>query len=97
MDILLLPFFVFLELIKWMIFIEIILSWISLLGLHIAIPFFSVVLIPIFERTRKIFPTALGPLDFTPVILLIAIYVIQSLIVQIVPSILLRIPSFSFL
>lgn len=51
-----LPVFVFLELLKWLIFIEIILSWISLLGIVIAIPFVRAIIYPMFYGIRKSLP-----------------------------------------
>ena len=51
-----LPIFVFFELIKWLIFIEIILSWIALLGIVISIPFIRAIIYPMFNGVKKAFP-----------------------------------------
>lgn len=51
-----LSIFVFFELIKWLIFLEILFSWLSLLGLHIAIPFVRSIVYPMFFAVQKILP-----------------------------------------
>ena len=96
MELLILPFFVFLELLKWLIFIEIILSWVALLGVFIAIPFISTILQPMFQAIRRILPVQFLGLDFAPLILLIAIQIVQGMLLSFAPLIRFYIPSILF-
>lgn len=92
MDILVLPFFVFLELFKWVVFADIVLSWLSLFGLHIVIPLFHDILAPVYSAVYKYFPVRLGMLDFSSLIILLAIQFLELLILRFFPGVILHIP-----
>ena len=97
MDFIAFPLYIFLELLKWLIFIEIILSWLSLTGILIAIPFISSIIQPMFDGIAKILPTRFMGMDFSPILLLFSIYIIQGVLVSFAPIIRVYLPSLSFL
>ncbi|MCD5380344.1 YggT family protein [Candidatus Gracilibacteria bacterium] len=57
--------------IKYLIFIDIILSWLSLVGLKVRPEFISSILDPLYIGIKGKVPTTIGPLDFTPIVILI--------------------------
>lgn len=86
MDILglsLLYFFVFL---RYIVVIDVILSWLPLFGIEIYVPFFRALLFPIYKKITKLLPTTLGSLDFTPFILILMIMTMESLVRILFPS-----------
>ncbi len=75
------------DIIKFIIIVDIILSWISILWLNIRPKFISNIIDPIYGSIKKIIPTSFWPLDFTPIILLFILIFIKWLIYSIDPSI----------
>jgi len=69
---------IFLKIIEWIIIIDIILSWLPLLGIQIIIPFFRSVLDPLYFFIKKYIPTTVAGLDFTPFIIMLCIQFILS-------------------
>jgi len=63
-------------LIKYLIFADIILSWLTLLWLKIRPMFIASILDPIYEGIKWKIPTTIGPLDFTPIVILILMEVL---------------------
>jgi YggT family protein len=61
----------FLGLIYWAIIIDILLSWLTLLGVQIIIGPLNSITRPLYDLTRKIFPTRVGMLDLAPLILIL--------------------------
>ncbi len=57
--------------IKYLIFVDIILSWLSLVWLKIRPEFISSILDPLYIGIKGKVPTTIGPLDFTPIVILI--------------------------
>ncbi len=92
MDIIILPFFVFLEICKWIIILDIILSWLPLFGIQIIIPFFHAALKPVYDVVYKYLPVQFGGLDFSSFIILLVIQILEALILQKFPAIILNIP-----
>lgn len=97
MEYITLPVFIFLELIKILIFIEIIFSFLSLLGIHIAIPFINTIVQPLFGIIRKNLPVQFFGLDFSALILLILIGLAQRALVNLSPEIAVYLPQFGIL
>ena len=73
MDFIAFPLYIFLELLLWLIYIEIFLSLLSLLGILIAIPFISRIVQPMFDAVARVLPTRFMGLDFSPIILILSI------------------------
>ena len=57
--------------IKYLIFIDIILSWLSLVWLKVRPEFISSILDPLYIGIKGKVPTTIWPLDFTPIVILI--------------------------
>jgi YggT family protein len=76
---------IFLSLIEYIIIIEIILSWLVLFGIRVRIGFFVSVTGPLYTMVRRYLPTTLGPLDFTPLIILLAIQFLTSWLMPFTP------------
>ncbi len=64
------------HLIKYLIFADIILSWLTLLWLKIRPNFIASILDPIYQWIKWKIPTTIWPLDFTPIVILILMEVL---------------------
>jgi YggT family protein len=59
--------------IYWLIIIDVLLSWLSVLGVRVVIgPLISITQ-PLYAMVRKLLPTTIGVIDITPIILILAI------------------------
>ena len=65
----------------WCIIIDVILSWITLTGLHIVIGPLNSITRPLYDLTRKYLPTTIGMLDLAPIILIIIIDIANNAII----------------
>ncbi len=63
----------FLRILYWAVILDVILSWITLLGLHIVIGPLNSITRPLYDITRQIFPTRVGMIDLAPLILIIVL------------------------
>jgi YggT family protein len=63
----------FLGLLYWAIIIDILLSWLTLIGVQIIIGPLMNITHPLYDLTRKILPTRVGMLDLAPLILILAL------------------------
>lgn len=97
MEYITLPIFVFLELVKILIFIEIVFSLLSLVGIFIAIPFVNAILHPLFAFVRRTLPVSGFGIDFSPIILLILIGLGQRALINLSPEIVIYLPQFGIL
>jgi YggT family protein len=61
----------FLRILYWAVILDVILSWLTLLGLHIVIGPLNSITRPLYDLTRQIFPTRVGMIDLAPLILII--------------------------
>lgn len=95
MEFIALPVFVFLEIFKWILILEIILSWLAFLGILVAIPFISSIVNPVLDFVRKYLPVQFMGLDFSVLILLWLIWVAQHAIILYVPEIIAYLPQFA--
>jgi len=75
------------DIIKFIIIIDIILSWLSLLWFRIRPKFVSDIIDPIYKSIKNIIPTSFWPIDFTPIIILIILIIIKGIIYSFDPSI----------
>lgn len=65
----------------YLILIDVIFSWISVfVWRDIKIKFISNILDPIYDSIKKVIPTTFWPMEFVPIILIFAIWIIQWLI-----------------
>jgi len=87
MTILLFSLFTFLNIITWIIFLDVILSWGTLIGIHFRPKFIQAITLPLYETVRRFIPSSFSGIDFAPIIVYIIIIFIQSLLISIDPSI----------
>ena len=69
---------IFFEILQRIIFIDVILSWFTLIGLRIYIMPIRWVLDPLYARIDRMLPTTFLGVSFTPFLLLMAIYILQT-------------------
>jgi len=67
------PIFIFFTLIKYIIFADIILSWLQIFWLKMRPQFLAGIIDPMYESIKKYIPTTIWPIDFTPIVILILI------------------------
>lgn len=86
LDTLFVAIIIFLELIFYIVFIDVILSWLTLFRLNFRPKFIADIIDPIYKFIKSLIPTSFWPLDFTPIILIMFIYFIKWIIVILSPS-----------
>ncbi|MFA6090816.1 MAG: YggT family protein [Candidatus Gracilibacteria bacterium] len=77
----------FLDLITWIIFLDVIFSWGSLIGIHFRPKFIQAITLPLYETVRRLMPSSFSGIDFAPIIVYIVIIFIQSLLISVDPNI----------
>ncbi|MDD2917023.1 MAG: YggT family protein [Candidatus Gracilibacteria bacterium] len=87
MTIFLFTIVIFLGLIQWVVFIDVILSWGSLVGIRFRPVWIQKIIVPLYAIVRRFIPTTAGGMDFTPLIIFILIELLTSVIFKIDPSI----------
>lgn len=80
MNFLLNAILIFLEIIEYFIFADIILSWLTLFGIRFRPQILRNIIDPMYHFVRKYIPTTIGPFDFTPLIIIFWIIFLQGLI-----------------
>jgi len=68
----------FLGIIYWAIIIDVLLSWLTLLGLHVVIGPLNSITRPLYDLTRKMFPTRVGMIDLAPLILILVLDLLRA-------------------
>lgn len=76
---------IFLELIFYVIFIDVILSWLVLFWVNFRPKFIADIIDPIYKFIKSIIPTSFWPIDFTPIIVILIIYFLRWLVVILNP------------
>ncbi len=82
MSIILLSLLIFLDILKWLIIASVIISWV-----WIQVKFIDSILEPCYEFVEKYIPTKIWPISFTPVVLIFALAIIETLIFSFDPTI----------
>lgn len=88
MTLLLFSLLIFLSLIQWAVFIDVILSWGTLIGLHFRPKFIQAITLPLYETVRRFIPSSFGGIDFAPIIVFIALEFITKILIAFDPNIL---------
>lgn len=91
---LILSIIMFLNLIKYLIILEVIISWLVIFWIVIKIQFIQNITMPLYNYIKKILPTTFWMIDFTPIIVIIWIEVIISILVSIFPEALTILQNF---
>lgn len=94
MNTILLWIVILLNLIVYIIFLDIILSWLTLFWLRLRPKILADIINPLYINVKKYIPTTIWPLDFTPIVILIIISFIRWLIYINYPEILAQLPNF---
>lgn len=68
---------IFLDILSYLVIFDVILSWLILLWLRIRPKFLADIIDPLYINVRKIIPTTIWPLDFTPIVIMILIIFIK--------------------
>ena len=74
----------FLQIIYWMVIIEVILSWLVLFGIQIYLQPLVAITRPIYATIKKYIPTTIGMVEFAPIIAIIGINILVSVISRVV-------------
>jgi uncharacterized protein YggT (Ycf19 family) len=82
--------YIFLDLIKYLVFADVILSWAQLLWIQWRPKFLSSIIDPLYSHVKNILPTSIWPIDFTPIVILILIIFITWLVELFNPDSLLQ-------
>lgn len=78
----------FLRILYWAVIADVILSWLTLLGLHIVIGPLNSITRPLYDITRKIFPTRVGMIDLAPLLLILTLDLLMVIAVPFMANIL---------
>lgn len=84
---------IFLEFLQYLIFFDIILSWLSLAGIRFRPKFLSDIIDPLYRGVKKYIPTTFWMFDFTPIIIIIILIFCINLIYMNVPEVFQTIQS----
>ncbi len=85
LETLLIAIIIFCEILFYIIFIDVILSWISLMWLNLRPKFIADIIDPIYAFVKKYIPTSFWPLDFTPIVIIIILIFLKGLIITLNP------------
>ena len=78
--------YILLEIMQYIIFADVILSWLRLFWLNIRPKFLADIIDPIYSNIKRILPTSIWPLDFTPIVVLLVIFFITGAVSMIFPG-----------
>ncbi len=82
METIILAIYFFLNFVQIFIFVDVILSWLTLFWLKLRPKIISDLIDPMYFYVRKYIKTSFWPVDFTPLIILIIISLLQNLIIN---------------
>lgn len=82
--------YIFLDLIKYLVFADVILSWIRLIWFQWRPEFLSSIIDPLYKNVKNILPTSIWPIDFTPIVILLIIIFLTWLVELFFPNSLLQ-------
>lgn len=77
---------IILILLKYILFIDIILSWLPLLWINFRPKFISDIMDPIYKKIKSTIPTSIWPVDFSPIIIILIIAFLTSLLLPLTGS-----------
>lgn len=77
---------IILILLKYILIIDIILSWLPLLWINFRPKFISDIMNPIYKNIKNIIPTTIWPVDFSPIIIIIIMAFLTSFLLPLTGS-----------
>jgi len=82
----LLAIMILFQIIYYIIILDVILSWLTLFWLKLRPKFIADIIDPIYKNIKKIIPTSIWPVDFTPIVVIFAIIFIKWALIIIFPD-----------
>lgn len=82
----LLTIIILLEIVSYIVIFDVILSWLILLWLRFRPKFVANIIDPLYKNVRKYIPTAIWPLDFTPIVIILLLMFIKGALFIIFPE-----------
>lgn len=79
--------YVFLDILTILIFIDVVLSWILVFWINLRPKFLQDIVWPLYAFVKKIIPTNIWPLDFTPIVIFFIIWLLKMLLMGFFPEI----------
>lgn len=81
---------IFLKILTYIIFFDVILSWLTIFWLRMRPQFIADIIDPLYKYIKKIIPTTIWPVDFTPIILIMLIIFLEWLLYTFSPELTLE-------
>lgn len=81
---------IFLKILTYIIFFDVILSWLTIFWLRMRPQFIADIIDPLYKYIKKIIPTTIWPVDFTPIILIMLIIFLEWLLYTFFPELTLE-------
>lgn len=77
--------YILLEIMQYIIFADVILSWLRLFWLNLRPKFLADIIDPLYWFVKKYLPTSIWPLEFTPIVILMIIFFLIGAINMVFP------------
>ncbi|USN58828.1 MAG: YggT family protein [Candidatus Peribacteria bacterium] len=68
---------IFLDMIIYIIFFDVILSWLQLFGIRFRPRFIAAIIDPLYGFVKSVIPTTIGPIELVPIVVLFVIIFLQ--------------------
>lgn len=78
---------IFLDIIQYIVFFDVILSWLTLLWINFRPNFIWDILNPIYNNIKKVIPTTIWPIDITPIVIILLCSFLRWLLITAFPEI----------
>ena len=91
----LLAIIIFLEIISYIVIIDVILSWLRIFWIKSKPKLITDIINPLYKNIRKIIPTSIWPLDFTPIVVIVLLMFIKWALFIVFPE--LKVDVFNLL
>ena len=75
------------DMIKYIIFIDIILSWLAVFWLRVRPKIVAEIIDPLYSKIKKIIPSTFWPIDFTPIIVLFVLMIILNFLLSLIQKV----------
>ncbi len=76
--IILLTIIILMEIISYIVILDVILSWLTLLGIRFRPKIISDIIDPLYINVKKYIPTSIWPFDFTPIVIILLLMFIKG-------------------
>jgi uncharacterized protein YggT (Ycf19 family) len=82
----LLALIIFIEIMSYIVIFDVILSWLTLFWLRFRPKFIADIIDPLYKNVKKIVPTSIWPLDFTPIVIILILIFIRWILFIVFPE-----------